>query len=92
MMTLLPSRFQKFIIYAALGVLLPSISFADDPSVADFSLVVVAPAALIAGAITAGIVRAVTKRVWIWFLIPVFALGWYLIIALLFSLLIPENT
>ncbi len=76
------TRSQKLVVLLAAIVSLPSAAFAEDIGgyVAAMVLFLIVPATLVAGSITAGVVRAFTKRPGPWYLIPLYALGWFAIV------------
>jgi len=76
------TRFQKLILLLAATVALPSAAHAENISgyVNALVLFVILPAVLVAGLITAGVVRLFRKRPAPWYLIPLYGLGWLVIL------------
>jgi len=72
-------------------LLTPTVAYASDFSglawIALAIIVGVTLACLIAGLVTAGILVLVTKRRWLWFLTPLFAVGWFAVGWLVMDLL-----
>ena len=78
------TRSQKLILLLAAIVALPSAAYAEDLSgwLAVAVVVFILPGALIAGLITARVVREFRGRPGPWYLIPLYALGWIVILIL----------
>ena len=82
MRTSVTSFCRRLVLLVVAGVCLPSVVLADDISggltIILFGIIV--PASLVAGVITAGVIRAIRKRPAPWYLIPLYGLGWFAVV------------